>query len=222
MASICSGVAAPPTAASPMTTRRMVEWPTRKPAFTPRRAVDAVEPLAEGVPVPRGARLQRVEGHAFDGGHHAHHVVDVLVGNRRDGEAAVAADHGGDAVERRRRDSGVPQDLRVVVGVDVDEAGGDDEAVGVDHPRGVSDGVGDRVTEHDASVTDADVAPVTRRAGAVDDLGAAQEHVERAGHLRHHPRSLRPCSSPRQCSRTEAPRRRLPPSCRRRRPGSGG
>ncbi len=35
IASICSPLAVPPTASSPITTRRMVEWPTRKPAFTP-------------------------------------------------------------------------------------------------------------------------------------------------------------------------------------------
>ena len=41
---------------------------------------------------------------------------------RRDREAAVAGDDGGDAVEARRRERRVPEDLRVVVRVDVDEA----------------------------------------------------------------------------------------------------
>ena len=37
IAAICSGVGGVVVASSPMTTRRMVEWPTWKPAFTARR-----------------------------------------------------------------------------------------------------------------------------------------------------------------------------------------
>ncbi len=37
IAAICSSVAGAWVASSPMTTRRMVEWPTWKPAFTARR-----------------------------------------------------------------------------------------------------------------------------------------------------------------------------------------
>ncbi len=37
MAAMSSGLAAPPTARSPMTRRRSVEWPTRNPAFTAMR-----------------------------------------------------------------------------------------------------------------------------------------------------------------------------------------
>ena len=47
-------------------------------------------------------------------------------------DAAVAHRDRGDAVQRRRRDDRVPGDLAVEVGVDVDEAGGDERAVGVD------------------------------------------------------------------------------------------
>ena len=38
----------------------------------------------------------------------------------------------GDAVVARRRERGIPEHLRVVVGVDVDEARGDDATVRVD------------------------------------------------------------------------------------------
>ena len=94
---------------------------------------------------------------------------------RGDGEAAVAGDHGGDAVEARRRQRRVPEHLGVVVGVDVDEAGGDDAAGGVDD-RGARV-LGDEV------VADADDHPVgkrhigatARRAGAVDD-GSPMDH----------------------------------------------
>ena len=51
---------------------------------------------------------------------------------RREREAAVAGEQRGDAVPRRGRRGRVPVQLRVVVRVDVDEAGRDEQAVGVD------------------------------------------------------------------------------------------
>ena len=51
---------------------------------------------------------------------------------RRDGEAAVAHDDGGDAVPRRRARRRVPEELAVVVRVEVDEARRHDEAAGVE------------------------------------------------------------------------------------------
>ena len=51
--------------------------------------------------------------------------VAVLGPGRRDREAAVAGDHGRDAVVRRRPQRRIPEHLRVVVRVDVDEAGRD-------------------------------------------------------------------------------------------------
>ena len=52
--------------------------------------------------------------------------------HRCEADPAVAHHHGGDAVPRRRGEVVVPGGLAVVVGVDVDEAGGDQGAVGVD------------------------------------------------------------------------------------------
>ena len=54
---------------------------------------------------------------------------------RGEADAAVAHHDGGDAVPARRRQQRVPRDLAVVVGVDVDEAGRHEGAVGVDRPR---------------------------------------------------------------------------------------
>ena len=56
----------------------------------------------------------------------------LSVRGRREPDAAVAHRDAGDAVQRRRRDERVPGDLAVEVGVDVDEARGDEQAVGVD------------------------------------------------------------------------------------------
>jgi hypothetical protein len=77
-------------------------------------------------------------------------------------------------VQRRRREERVPRDLTVVVGVDVDEAGGDEppgrvdllSTLGVDPPdRG------------DATVVDGDVGVDCRSAGAVDDRAPADHEI---------------------------------------------
>ena len=61
----------------------MVECPARKPALIAERAVEAVEVVAEGVPVPRAALLERRHGDALDHRHHAHHVLGVAVARPR-------------------------------------------------------------------------------------------------------------------------------------------
>ena len=63
--------------------------------------------------------------------------------------------------------------------MDVDEARRDDEAGGVDRPRGLCPHASQR---DDAAVADADVADERRVAGAVDDAAAADEEVD-AGRL---------------------------------------
>ncbi len=132
--------------------------------------VDAVEVLTEGAPVVGDARDEGLQGHALDAGEHAGQVLGLAGFDRRDREAAVPADDAGHAVERRRRSRGVPQDLGVVVGVNVDKPGGHHEPVGVD--RG-GRGVVNRADRHHAAVLDAHVGPPARAAGPVDDLATA-------------------------------------------------
>ena len=75
----------------------------------------------------------------------------------------------------------VPHDLRVVVGVDVDEAGDDDRALGVDDAprRLVEAALGD-----DPPIADADVGAVAGKAAAVDDGAVLDEEVEHIGWAR--------------------------------------
>ena len=138
-------------------------------------SVELVEPLAEGAPVPARAALQGGQGHAFDPRHHAHHVVGALVVEGCDREAAVAAEHGGDTVQRRRARGRVPEQLGVIVGVDVDEPRRDDQPGHVDAPGGRLVG---RADGDDAAVADSHVAPAGRRAGPVDDVSAHEQQVE--------------------------------------------
>ena len=149
----------PFVARSPITTRRIVEWPTMKPALSASVPSILSRYSPKLAPVPRHAFLQRADRHALDARQHVQQVVGVLGLERRDREAAVAADHGRDAVQRRRRERGVPEHLRVVVRVDVDEAGRDHLAVGVDRARRLVVDVADR---GDAPVGDAEVGAPAR------------------------------------------------------------
>ena len=146
-----------------------------EPGVHRQAAVDAVEVLAEGAPVVRHGREQRLERHPLDARQHARDVVDLARLDRREREAAVAADDRGDAVQRRRGGGRIPEHLGVVVRVDVDEARRDDEAVGVD---GARRGLVDLADRDDAPVAYADVSTAACRSGAVDDAATADEQVQ--------------------------------------------
>ena len=91
--------------------------------------LDRVEVLRERLElVPRHAREERVGRHVLDVLQRADEQLAVLGPHRRDREAAVAGDDRRHAVPARRGERRVPEDLRVVVRVDVDEAGRDDVA----------------------------------------------------------------------------------------------
>ena len=75
--------------------------------------------------------------------------------HRREADAAVAHDRRRDAVPAEGRQQRVPGGLAVVVGVDVDPAGGDDHARRVDLAPGGAEGLADR---DDAVAIDRDVA----------------------------------------------------------------
>ncbi len=127
-----SAVATSAPRSSPITQRRRAQWPTRKPALTPEVSLEPAEVLAEAGPVPGQTVLQGGEGHALDLGHHPTDVVVVLGLDGGQGEAAVPADHRGHPVEIGRGGGGVPEQLGVVVGVGVDDAGGHHQALGIE------------------------------------------------------------------------------------------
>ena len=91
-------------------------------------------------------------------------------------ESAVAHDHGGHTVPARAGADPVPRHLRVHVGVTVDEAGRDDQPVGVDGALGRRP---DATDLDDAAAPDADVAAIARGARAVDDRPAANQQIEK-------------------------------------------
>ena len=136
-------------------------------------AVEAAEPIAERAPVPRQAVLQGGERHALDPRHHPADVVGAVRPEGCQREAAVPAEHGGHAVQRGGAGVGVPEQLGVVVGVQVDEAGRDQQAAGVDDRVGLGRRAVVRRDGDHAVALDEDVGPDGRRTGAVDHRPAA-------------------------------------------------
>ena len=76
-----------------------------------------------------------------------------------------------------RRDLLVPADLPVVVGVDVDEAGCQQIAVGVHHPACLAGSGTGPGNGGDTVAVDDDVALESRRPGAVHDGGVADDQI---------------------------------------------
>ena len=132
MAAISSSVATSSPRAAPITLRRSAQCPTRNPALTPRRPSSASRYSPKVDQVHGTPCLERGQGHALDLGHHAADVVGVLGVDRGQGEPAVAADHRRHAVHVGRGGGRVPEELGVVVGVRVDDAGGHHEPGGVE------------------------------------------------------------------------------------------
>ena len=136
------------------------------------RLLQEVEVFGEGFPGPGDAGALGVGGdilHRFQRAHQQVLIVGMAGGER---EAAVAHDHGGHAVVGGRCAVGVPGNLSVEVGVSVDEAGRDDQAVGVDL---FASGVGDPSDRGDPPVLDGQVRAHAGRSRAVHN-GSAPNH----------------------------------------------
>ena len=144
-----------------------------------RRAalLERVEILREGLERPGVAQagLERLEAHALDLLERLHDQLAMDRLGRGDAEAAIADHRRGHAMPRRDAEHAIPQDLRVVVRVHIDEARRHDLAGGVDgrggRPVGLAQG-------DDLAVLDADVADEARLARAVDDRAARDLQIE--------------------------------------------
>ena len=139
-------------------------------------SVDPVEELRERDPVPRQPGLHRVVGDGLDPGHGEHGSLPKLGSHRREPEPTVADDQRRDAVPARQGAVRVPEELGVVVGVEVDEPRGHVAAGGVEDTTPV--GAPEAAYLGDPPVADPQIGPVPGRAGAVDDRPVLDDHVE--------------------------------------------
>ena len=143
-----------------------------------------VQVLREALPAPADALGERRPGDVLDTLHQLDEPLLASRLHRGEADAAVAADDGGHAVHAGRLQQAVPTDLAVVVGVDVDEARGDDAAGGIDGLRRLplqSGVVAVAATNFDdPAVLDPDVGPERLVPGAVDDGAAGDRQVVHA------------------------------------------
>jgi hypothetical protein len=152
--------------------RAVAHHPARVEAL--RHAVDRVEVLAVGLPVPVEAFHDRIGGDVLDRLHHLRERLAVGGLARRERHATVAEDDRRDAVPARRRADRVPRELGVEVGVDVDEARRHQLAVRVE--LAVTAPV-DGADRRDAVSVDRHVGGDGLGARAVDDLPVPDDEI---------------------------------------------
>ena len=141
-------------------------------------AVEPVEVAGIALPVPRKPVEDALPRDVLDRLHHRGQVAVVLGVHGREGHAAVAHHDRGDAVPARRARDRVPRELGVEVGVDVDEAGGDEATVGVELARAARV---DGPHLDDAPTGDRDVRDPRGCPGPVHDGPVADHQVGRHG-----------------------------------------
>ncbi len=141
----------------------------------PAAGLEHVEELGEALPAPGDALGQRCAGDVLDALHQLDQPLLLAGSHRRKAHPAVAGDHGGHPVGGGGFQLGVPGGLAVVVRVDVDEAGRDQAAGGVDRLGGLTvERLADR---HDDAVLDRNVGAPRRRTRAVDQRSAGDQQV---------------------------------------------
>src|SRR3546814_17891672 len=87
--------------------------------------------FGEGLPIPRHVLGERGAGNVLDPLHQRNQPFVTVGLGGGEADAAIAHHDGGDAVPARRHHFGIPRRLTAIMGVDVDEDGGEDLATGV-------------------------------------------------------------------------------------------
>ena len=147
-----------------------------EPAFA------ALQELGEGLELLPRDPAERDGIHVLHRGEDAFEERAVFGLGRGHREAAIAGDDGRDPVKAGHRRVRVERDLRVVMGVHIDDSGSDDLPGGVD--LAVGRDAARKVRQlHHAPVADGDVDPPARQTGAVDHHPAAHDEVVVLGHF---------------------------------------
>ncbi len=143
---------------------------------------DRVEVFGVGLPAPGDALGQRGAGNVLDTLHQLDQPSLGARPHRGEADAAVAGHHGGDPVTAGRLQRAVPADLAVVMGMDVDEAGGHQMPGRIEGFGGLTGqlGIAGAATDHvdDLAGLDADVGLVALRSRSVHDCATGDLQVE--------------------------------------------
>jgi hypothetical protein len=161
-----------------------------------RPGLERIEILAERFPGPTQSLVQGDAGDVLDTFHQLDQAVAIVRPDRCEADTAIAHYRRGDAVPARRLQTGVPHGLAVVVGVDVDEARRDQQALGVDlfgaFPR-------NSANRRDLAVLDRDIGLARAIARAVGHRAATDDQiVVRHGFTPGFAKSVLPCLPCRQ------------------------
>ncbi len=138
--------------------------------------LDRVQVLAVARPVPGQTLHDRIGRDVLDRLHHLGQLLAVARLARREGDPAIAQHHRGHPVPARRRTHRVPGQLGVEMGVDVDEAGGDVRALGIDDPPALTHLRGGAHRHHSVAIH-RHVGAHGRRAGAVDHRAVGDHQI---------------------------------------------
>ena len=141
------------------------------------RPVQRVEIFRDRLPVPFHAGFHGIVGNGFGAGHGQHRAFAERGFDRREPETAIAQHDRGHAVPAGDGAPRVPADLGVVMRMQIDEPGCDDQPVGIDDRIGTAGRT--PADPGDFSVLDPDVALKTRNARSVDDGASLDMNVER-------------------------------------------
>ena len=162
---------------TPSTLRRRAECPTIAPKLRAGLAASTAPRYWPKVFQFQGTpSWSAPRGMPFDAGQQSHHVVGVDLVQRGYGKAAVAGHHGRHAMEGRRREEGIPEDLSVEVRVHVDESGTQHQSCSIDMPPGRR--AAHRIAHPQSPAFDPDRADRGVPAGAVNDGRALDQHIE--------------------------------------------
>ncbi len=149
----------------------------RRDIDRPRHAGQRVEIIREALPFPVQSFGQGRAGDVLDGFHQVDQLGAVLLAHRREADAAIAEQDRRDAMPGGGGQHRVPGRLAVVMGVDIDPAGGDQQPVGLDDPFRRT---GLAANRDDPVALDRDIAGKARRASAVENGPAANDDVVHA------------------------------------------
>ena len=139
-------------------------------------AVQAVHVFGEGLPVPAHALAHGLQGDGLDAVHHPHVQFTVFRPGWRETETALAHRQRSDPELAGQGSVGVPVELGVVVGVEVDRSWRYDAAAGVQF---LGAGAVYAPADHrHAAVFDAQIGAELGNARAVDDRAAANHQVK--------------------------------------------
>ena len=154
------------------------QWGVRNVASDVHRVFASRQPveiIGEGLPIPVQSFIKDDAGDFLDSFHQLDQRLLMLGQHGGKTNAAIAANRGGHAMREAGVEPVVPQKLAVIMGVDVDKAGGDNRASGVDHFARIARNGADL---DDQAVLDRDVRRIASCTRAIDNRAAADNQIK--------------------------------------------